>query len=336
MLLEAAAGRARNRQGHGLRRQPMLNTILCATDFSEHFRSTIDWGIWLSRRFGARMLVFHAVPSTRDILYATDVSVTGRTINDDIELTRHRLESLMAGCGVNWEPLVGCGDSVESLAPVVASQGIDLVVAASYGLSGIKRMLLGTVVERMARSLDCPLWVVRGTRRQSPPPEGIRRILVACDFSPEFRPVLSTAAALAEAFDARIRLVHAIESPASEEIDSSTGPYEEVQQELQQSLKDRLLQMVLRASTPEIAADAAALPGHPAEQIPLHARHWKADLIVVGVRHIGKVQKYLRGSTTEALLRNAPCSVLAVPAGSMPASGTGASAAGTGRKRSGP
>ena len=336
MQLQAAAGRARNRKGHGLRRHPMLNTILCATDFSEHFRSTIDWGIWLSRRFGSRMLVFHAVPSTRDILYATDVSVTGRTIDDDIELTRHRLEALMAGCGVNWEPLIGYGDSVESLAPVVASKGIDLVVAASYGLSGIKRMLLGTVVERMARSLNCPLWVVRGTRRKGPPPGGIRRILVACDFSPEFKPVLSMAAALAEAFDARIRLVHAIESPVAEEIDFSAGPYEEVQQELQQSLKDRLLQMIIRASSTDVPADAAALPGHPGEQIPLHARHWKADLIVVGVRRIGKVQKYLRGSTTEALLRKAPCSVLAVPAGSMPASGTEARAAGAGRKRSGP
>ncbi len=314
----------------------MLNTILCATDFSEHFRSTIDWGIWLSRRFGARMLVFHAVPSTRDLLYATDVSVTGRTIDDDIEETRHRLESLMAGCKVNWEPLIGYGDSVESLAPVVASQKIDLVVAASYGLSGIKRMLLGTVVERMARSLDCPLWVVRGTRRESPPPGGIRRILVACDFSPEFRPVLSTAAALAEAFDAHIRLVHVIESPAAEGIDLSTGPYEEMQQELQETLKGRLLQMVLRTSSPNVSADAAALPGHPGEQIPLHARQWKADLIVVGVRRVGKVQKYLRGSITEALLRKAPCSVLAVPAGNIPAAGIETKPGGANRERGGP
>jgi nucleotide-binding universal stress UspA family protein len=299
----------------------MLNTILCATDFSEHFRSTIDWGVWISRRFGARMMVFHAVPSTKDILYATDVSVTGRSIDEDIEQTRSRLESLMAGCGVDWEPLIGYGDSVESLTPVVASQGIDLVVAASYGLSGIKRMLLGTIVERMARSLNCPLWVVRGTRRGSTPPEEIRRILVACDFSTESRAVLTTAAAMAKTFGSQIRLVHAIEAPLDEAVvDPTTGPYEEVQQELQERLQKRLKNLFSSPSAPGVPVDTAILPGHPGEQIPLHARQWKADLIVVGVRRIGRVQKYLRGSTTEALLRKAPCSVLAVPAGDIPAS----------------
>jgi nucleotide-binding universal stress UspA family protein len=150
---------------------------------------------------------------------------------------------------------------------------------------------------------------------------GVRRILVACDFSPESSAVMTMAASLAIAIGAKIRLVHAIQAPLDEEIvDPTTGPYEKVQQELQSRVQRRLEDLFADKSAAGVPADAAVLPGNPADQIPHQARRWGADLIVVGVRHIGKVQKYFRGSTTEALLRKAPCSVLAVPASRASAS----------------
>ena len=298
----------------------MLKTILCATDFSEHFRFTIDWGIWLSRWFSARMLVFHAVPSNKDTLFATDVASTGRRVDDEIEETRRRLESLMADRRVDWEPLVAYGDSVENLIPLVASRKIDMVVAASYGLTGIKRMLLGTIVERMARSLKCPLWVVRAGRTGPPPRAGIRRIVTACDFAEESRNVLETAAKLADVFGAQIGLVHAIEAPIDEDVvEPTTGPYEKVQEELQHRLRQRLERLLASTPTPSVPVRTDLLQGNPGEQIPGYARRWNADLIVVGVRHLRKVEKVLRGSTTEALLRRAPCAVLAVPTAPAPA-----------------
>jgi nucleotide-binding universal stress UspA family protein len=299
----------------------MIKTILCATDFSEYFRFTVDWGIWLSRRFSARMLVFHAIPSARDALYASDVSVTGRRIDTDLDQTRKRLESLMAERQVPWEPLVTYGDSVENLIPLVSSRNIDLVVAASYGLSGLKRMLLGTVVERMARSLNCPLWVVRANKAEVPHRGGIRKIAIACDFTEESRPVLETSAKLANAFGAEVCLMHAIEAPLEESVvEPTTGPYEEVQQELQLRLRQRLQSLFAEAAATDLRTETTVLQGHPGEQIPEFALQWNADLIVVGVRPQGKVKKFLRGSTTEALLRRAPCAVLAIPVGSASAS----------------
>lgn len=293
----------------------MLKTILCATDFSEHFRFTIDWGIWLSRWFSAHMLVFHAVPSTQDIMFASDITATGRSVDADIEQTRRRLESLMGNQQVDWEPLVAHGDSVETLIPLVASRDIDLVVAASYGLSGIKRMLLGTIVERMARSLDCPLWVVRAGG--GPPPErGIRQMVVACDFTEASTTVIRTAARLADAFGAQVRLVHAMEAPLDEKVvEPTTGPYEKVQQQLTERLVDRLQRRFPASSAPNASVRTVALQGHPGEQIPLYAAQCSADLIVVGVRQLSRVEKVFRGSTTEALLRRSPCAVLAVPVG---------------------
>ena len=291
----------------------MLKTILCATDFSEHFRFTVDWGIWLSRCFSARLVVFHAVPTARDTLFASDAAVTGRDIGTDLDKTRTRLETMMAERRADWKPMVVRGDSVESLVPVVASESVDLVVAASYGLSGIQRMMLGTVVERMARTLTCPLWVVRTHRAAVPGSTGIRRIVAACDLAQDSLPVLQTAEKMADAFGADLTVVHSLEAPVDETVvEPTAGPYEKVQEELQRRQQERLRQLV-RGSGAKRPAGTEVLQGNAGEQIPAYARRRGADLIVVGVRPLEKTKKVWRRSTTELVLRRAPCAVMVVP-----------------------
>ena len=57
----------------------------------------------------------------------------------------------------------------------------------------------------------------------------------------------------------------------------------------------------------------AIAPGVPQEMVLRTAREQSSDVIVVGVRRSGKVSRWISGSTTEALLRRSPCSVLTVP-----------------------
>jgi nucleotide-binding universal stress UspA family protein len=55
--------------------------------------------------------------------------------------------------------------------------------------------------------------------------------------------------------------------------------------------------------------------GDPVEAITDFANEWPADLIVMPTAgHVGYLDA-LRGSTTERVLRQAPCPVLAMPAG---------------------
>ncbi|MGA6924722.1 MAG: universal stress protein, partial [Desulfosarcina sp.] len=59
--------------------------------------------------------------------------------------------------------------------------------------------------------------------------------------------------------------------------------------------------------------DFHVAPGVPHEMVLNIARRGSPGLIVVGVRHAGRVGRWISGSTTEALLRHAPCSVLTMP-----------------------
>jgi nucleotide-binding universal stress UspA family protein len=60
---------------------------------------------------------------------------------------------------------------------------------------------------------------------------------------------------------------------------------------------------------------SSGFAGHSADAIADVARELEADVIVVGTRGHGPVAGLLVGSVTQRLLHNAPCPVLAVPAG---------------------
>jgi nucleotide-binding universal stress UspA family protein len=61
-----------------------------------------------------------------------------------------------------------------------------------------------------------------------------------------------------------------------------------------------------------LAADFVPAVGHPAEAIVDLARRRDADLIVVGTRRKGFLERLVEGSVNQEVLRHAPCDVLVV------------------------
>jgi nucleotide-binding universal stress UspA family protein len=74
----------------------------------------------------------------------------------------------------------------------------------------------------------------------------------------------------------------------------------------------RQLPAIFQQSEPIVAE------GHPAEVILKNALSESADLLVVGARQAGSMARLLMGSTSEAVLAHAPCSVLIVRRTSQP------------------
>jgi nucleotide-binding universal stress UspA family protein len=70
----------------------------------------------------------------------------------------------------------------DAILRVSKAEGIDAIVLASHGRSGIKRMLLGSTVDRVLRASRVPVLVVRGPRpafllvRSTPARTGLRLV----------------------------------------------------------------------------------------------------------------------------------------------------------------
>ena len=286
--------------------------IVCAVDFSPHSEGVVQAGSILAKVFNARLSVFHAVTASRDRYPGTAIFERGGHQAELLAAARKRLEALAAPFK-NTETIVVAGDPVETLSNCLQQKPADLVIAARRGLSGIKRVLLGSVVERMARRLPTPLLVVGPSKAGDEDRQPIRIVAAACDAVDAVSPALAAAAVLARRFTASLHLLHAMELPVRPEtLEPTDGPYGEVQTALQQRLR-RNLEKLSAPAAAAINVTIDILPGPAVEILPAYVRKHKPELLVVGVRPRRRLQQWLIGSTTEAALRHLPCAVLTVP-----------------------
>ncbi len=295
-----------------------VNTILCAIDFSRFSPALLDYAAGLARGFGARVAVFHALNVPRTRLPDEALCNPGADAAEQVETARRRITKLVADRPIDWHAVIRSGDPVEAIEVYVRDHAIGLVMAATYRLSGWKRFLGGTIVEALARSLPRPLFVVQTVRTAAPqgPEVGValRNILVACDLSAGTDTLFAWAAAFARGFGSRLHFAHTIETPVAEKpLKPAAGPYSEVQQTLKNHLQRRLVHRLPEYIRRGDAFTAAVLQGNPADSLLDYAAANAIGLIVVGVRPRHGLQKLLIGSTTETLLRRAPCEVLTVP-----------------------
>ena len=296
-----------------------MKTILCSIDLSTFSSAVLHFGSGLARQFGSRLLIFHAVYSADDQIYGTTLFEQGGELKERMADALAQIQALMKEYPIKWEPLVRVGEPVETLAQAARDADVDIVVAASHGLGGLKRMLLGRVIERMARVVNKPLLVVRGQKALQQPevhfaPLLLKRILVGCSPTSPFQPALEWGSRIALGFDGTLIVLHAMESPASEDSpDSTEAPYTQIEQERQDRLRGRLEALIPRHNRLGPAHEVVLGQGVPGDAMLAHSQQKGSDLIVVGVRRQSGIRRVLIGSTTEAILRHAPCPVLVVP-----------------------
>jgi len=298
-----------------------LSTVLCSIDFSELCQSAVRCSVDLSRQLGARLIVFHSIPYPRNRFQGAAVYREDEDGLHAAELAMEKINRFVGRLTSDYKPVVAFGDPVEEVERVARQENAWLVVSAIRDLSGLRRMFIGTVVERMARTLTRPLLTVRPGRRAARiPPEArfdLRQIVVGCDFVDATLPAIAYARELARRCRAAIHLMHSVEAPVDEDLPQAPlATYRQIQEAQHERLRTRLAGL-LPPSEPEIAAVTCALTdGHPGETLAAYASRVKADLVVVGVVPHRGMEKVLVGSTTEALLRHAPCPVMTVPADS--------------------
>lgn len=143
-----------------------MKHILVTTDFSDLADQAIEPAAELARGLGAKLTLAHVVTSNRPPEPDPDApyfKVAKRLYDADKELeaevTRSLRERAQRITGVDMGVAVGRGDAVDGIVAIARSIGADLVVISSQGRTGLARMILGSVAERMARSSPIPVLI---------------------------------------------------------------------------------------------------------------------------------------------------------------------------------
>jgi len=297
-----------------------FKNILCATDFSDFSNHTINYGVALAKEFGSRLIVCHVIDLSSVAIYGEfQLDPVGQQ-NRIIEDANEQLAALTGDQPVKWEPLITVGKPADEILRAVEEKDIDLVVTATRGRTGLKRLILGSVTERLMLTLPCPLLVLRSAEHEfvSIPDKRIKlkKILVGCDFSPDSDQALKHALSLAQEFQAELHLANVIETPAQPSLlKSETSTNEEIQEDYRNLLSQKLKDMVPEEARNWCTPQTNILEGQPYEELARYAESNDIDMIVMGIRGHGLVKTLFLGSTTDRVVRRAPCPVLSV--GSM-------------------
>jgi nucleotide-binding universal stress UspA family protein len=195
------------------------------------------------------------------------------------------------------------GPPAPAILETAARQGADLVVIGAARPERLGGLFLGTTAQRVLRGAQAPVLVVRRTLHRP-----LKRVLLTTDLSELSAAVheegLDTATALFGAAGAvRSLLVLPyliVPSPLPR-----TAVEHAALQELQQFLQARQARPT--------AVEPVVREGAPGDEIAAEAAAWDADLLVVGTHRRGWTARLVLGSVAEAAVREAACSVLAIP-----------------------
>ncbi|MCS7203175.1 MAG: universal stress protein [Thermodesulfovibrio sp.] len=141
----------------------------------------------------------------------------------------------------------------------------------------------------------------------------INKILLPTDFSDESLYALSYAVDLAKLFNAKLYLFHVIydiEKASNLHIPhpSITELYKDLEQHALKNLNS--FGVDLREDLKDV--EAVVKRGIPYEEIIKFAKDKDIDLIIIGTLPRSGVERFFVGSTTQRVIRNAPCPVLVV------------------------
>ncbi len=289
----------------------MYETILLATDGSDHTRRAAEYVRTLADRFDAEVHVL-AVADAGSVSVAFD---TGGVEQEVIERLQRQCEEWAAETGAfvdAAETAVRSGTPREEILDYAADHDADLLAMGTHGRTGIRRYVIGSVTEHILRRAAAPVLTARADEKTN---DGeITRVLVPTDGSDAASAAVDHAVAVAEACGAAVRVLSVVDTRALA-AQSELAPSETVIESLEERSEHAVNEVAERCEETGLSVETAVARGPPSRAICEDAAESNADLVVMGTRGRSGLDRVLLGSVTERTIRHAPIPVVAVRGG---------------------
>lgn len=321
----STASRARVAKGRASSRKITVSTILVPTDFSPQSIKALEYACALGTAFGATLHLLHVNDITVEAPTLAPLFPPAREINTKL---LRRLESIADEVSLptrGHRSHVRAGKAFDEVCQAARELAADLIVTATHGYSGIKRILLGSTTERIVQHSPSPVLVVREHEREFIASQRrktkrnhrqirLDRILVPTDFSEHSRHALTYALFFAKQFGAEVILLNAVYPHYyATNPDYFVSDYEQLLDETRRAAENDMEKLVRATSFGGVSFKTRIEEGHPVQNILEIAAECGADLIVTSTHGRTGLEHVLIGSTAEQVVRYAKCPVLVVP-----------------------
>jgi nucleotide-binding universal stress UspA family protein len=153
--------------------------ILCPVDMSDFSLEALKLAVKLVQSSGASISLLHVVDNPFDELYMKSITQADPALIELYQKQPLRRSRIVAALVDHSEVLlkqfchpwveriskvkyaIRTGDAFENIIDVAEDHRIDLIVLATHGRTGLKRLLIGNVAEKVVRYAPCPVLTVR-------------------------------------------------------------------------------------------------------------------------------------------------------------------------------
>jgi universal stress protein A len=144
-----------------------LSRILCPSDFSEPSRQAAKIAVELAEDFGAQLCLVNVVP-IRPLLphqagFPFAVSEHEKLLQAHADEKLRQLAGEITAEGVSVRTILGRGDAADEIVRIAQQQNADIIVIATHGMTGWRRVVFGSVAEKVVRLATTPVLTTRAT-----------------------------------------------------------------------------------------------------------------------------------------------------------------------------
>jgi nucleotide-binding universal stress UspA family protein len=147
-----------------------IRKILCPTDFSEPSYEGIRTAAELARLFEAVLLVSHIVspPPIMSGIYSPTGPYHPKALKELENKASRSLKTVSEEripLGICVQTRVIVGTPAQEITKTAIAENVDIIVIATHGQSGWKKLIMGSVTERVVRLADRPVLTIHSEEK---------------------------------------------------------------------------------------------------------------------------------------------------------------------------
>lgn len=145
-----------------------FQSILVPTDGSDYTKAAVDKAVELAKTLDGRITALYVIDKSAFSNLPADAAISSVYTSLENE-GNSALDYVISSCndaGVPVETKFREGSPVSEILSESAD-GYDLLVMGTLGRTGMSKLLMGSVAERVVRASVCPVMVVRSTEVRS-------------------------------------------------------------------------------------------------------------------------------------------------------------------------
>src|ERR1022692_4274815 len=183
-----------------------IHSVLIATDFSRCSTVAVNFGLELAHEYQAKAGLVFVLPGGAFGMAGPDAYGAAKDAarRDLLELKAELRKTHSYTEGEDYHLLLMEGEAAQSILDCARENKADMIVVGTHGRSGLGKILMGSVAERVFRQSPAPVMTVGPHLHHPGRGFAPRNILLAADFTPASQCATHYAGTLAREHNAKL------------------------------------------------------------------------------------------------------------------------------------